>query len=506
MTRIISITLCSLTALALGTSCGDSEDRDVVVEGQAGRLGGKPNIVMVTVDTLRADHLSAYGHSRETSPHLERLADQGVLFEAAFSTMGTTLPAHLSIMTGLYPHQHGYVANHGAMSGGFQSGESRRAIAEILASDGYTTAAFVSGPTVSKVTGLDAGFQHWDQHEFDKLQSLSSTSRHSSVTTDRAVAWLEAGPEEPFFLWVHYWDPHEPNIPPAPYGGQFPKGSIEEQLIEDRKIRPEVLLERFDDEELARLFHPDWGREGGDIELPPIDHDAVVDLLNRYDSDVYATDVALGRLMDCLEEQGLFDDSILVFTSDHGQALGQHDWLEHGRIQSENVHVPLVIHFPGEVIQQPLRVEDVVSVVDILPTIMARLGTDSARELLTQASGEDIFSGEYLRRFAFSQRSVRERDWELGEDTDGLKFGLTTSRWKYYHRPDGADELYDLSTDSGELIDVAAEHPEVMETLERHVLAILSRRPFTPEARQGPESEELKRFRETLGKIGYTGE
>lgn len=491
------------TAFALGCGGSDSERSDT--DG-APKLAGKPNIILVTVDTLRADHLSTYGHARETSPNLTRLAERGVLFEVAYSTMGTTLPAHLSIMTGLYPHQHGYVANHGAMSGGFESGENRRTIAEILRDDGYTTAAFVSGPTVSSVTGLDSGFDEWDQHEYDKLRSLASTSRHSSETTDKAVAWIAKAPSEPFFLWVHYWDPHEPNIPPEPFASQFETDDVVETLIDERRIRPEVLRERFDDEELARLFHPDWGRHGGELVLPTIDRDAVRSLYNRYDSDVYATDTALGRLMDSLSAQELFDDSIFVFTADHGQALGQHDWLEHGRIQGENVHVPLVMRFPGDVVEQPLRVSEVVSVVDVFPTIMSRIHSASATELLAQASGEDLFSGEYLRRFAFSQRSVRERDWEPGEDTDGLKFGLTTSRWKYYHRPDGADELYDLLVDPGELVDVAANHPDVLETLERHVRSILSKRSFTPEARKGPVSAEMEKFREALGKIGYTGE
>ncbi|MFT7670241.1 MAG: arylsulfatase A-like enzyme [Planctomycetota bacterium] len=496
----------ALLVLVICQSCGSENEGPDQTVTTAGKLAGQPNIILVTVDTLRADHMSAYGYYRETSPNLERLASKGVLFESAYSTMGTTLPAHLSIMTGLYPHQHGYVANHGAMSGGFQSGAGRRAIAEFLSKDGYRTAAFVSGPTVAKITGLNAGFDEWDQHEFVALKSMASTSRPSSETVEKAINWLENAPSEPFFLWVHFWDPHEPNIPEEPYAAHFQSDAAQELLIDERKIQPEVLAENFDEEELARLFSPAWGRNGGEIELPTIDREAIRQLLNRYDADVLATDAALGRLMDSLSDRSFFDDSLFIFTSDHGQALGQHDWLEHGRIQGENVHVPLVMYFPGDVIEQPMRVSDVVSSVDIFPTIMARLDTVSAAELLDQASGEDLFSGEYLRRFAYSQRSVRERDWEPGADEkDGLKFGLTTSRWKYYHRPEGTDELYDLSVDPGELIDVAQDHPDVIETLERHVLAILSRRPYSPEARKGPETEEMRRFRETLGQIGYVG-
>jgi len=490
--------------LGLATGCGGSTEADPSApEGAAGKLAGRPDIVLVTVDTLRADHLSTYGHPRETSPNLDRLAARGVLFERAYSTMGTTLPAHLSIMTGLYPHQHGYVANHG-VSGGFESDESRRAVAEILRDDGYRTAAFVSGQTVGRVTGIDAGFEVWDQHDYEKIVSMESTSRHSSETTDRAIEWLDSAPDEPIFLWVHYWDPHEPNMPHEEDRNRIAASEAVERLIDERQIRPEVLREAFDDDELARLFDPVWGREGGEIDLPPIDRDAVRDLLDRYDADVLAVDRALGRLMDALEAAGRFEEAIFVFTADHGQALGQHDWLEHGRIQGENVHVPLVMRFPGEVVEQPLHVEEVVSIVDVFPTVMARLDTAAAAELLAQASGEDLFSGEYLRRFAFSQRSVRERDWEPGDDTDGLKFGLTTERWKFYHRPEGPDELYDLEVDPGELHDVSTEHPDVMRTLRRHVESIVNRRRYIPGESGEPLTVEQQRYRDALSAIGYT--
>lgn len=468
----------------------------------------RPNVVLVTVDTLRADHLSSYGYYRETSPRIDALAREGVLFERAYSVMGTTLPSHLSIMTGLYPHQHGYVANHGAMAGGFRSSPGRRTLAEALAADGYHTAAFVSGPTVSRATGLDAGFIEFDEHHHPNPRTLEDTSRRSAATTDAVVAWIEAGPAEPFFLWVHYWDPHEPNMPREPFASAFQADVELDALIDARQIRPERLAERFSPDELARLFAPELAPKlsaGEKVDLPPIDREAIRRLINLYDGDVLATDHAVGRVFDALKAAGLYDNAVIVFTSDHGQALGQHDWLEHGRIQGEDLHVPLVLRLPSGTLEGPRRVRDVVSSVDLIPTLLARIPSLAPGEWREQLSGEDALDPDYLRRTAFSQRSVRVRDWEPGEGHDGLKFALTTQDWKFYLRPDSEDELYDLRTDPGELRDVAALHPDVVRSLRRHIEATLEDRPYTPGQEGAADSEAARAYREMLEKLGYTG-
>jgi len=507
-------------ALLLGLgACGGGEER-------SGEVHDKPNLVLFTIDTLRADHLHCYGYRRETSPTLDALAEEGILFERAYSVAGTTLPAHLSIMTGLYPHQHGFTANHGAMSGGFAPSEGRHAVAELLRKAGYHTAAFVSGPTVAAATGLDCGFDVYDDYTSDDPESLAETSRRSKDTTNKVLEWLGEGPPEPFFLWVHYWDPHEPNIPLEPFASTFQSDEELERLIDERRIRPEVLQERFRPDEIARLFAPELApelrrqelaedrpkmqrrREKNDVpevQLPPITRDSVRRLLNLYDGDVLAIDHALGRVLRGLKKVGCYDRSVITFVADHGQALGQHDWLEHGRIQGEELHVPLVVRFPSGLNMPPARYTDVVSVVDVFPTILARLDFPEASTFREQTSGEDVLSGGYLRNFAFSQRSVRERDWEPGEGNDGLKFALTTPRWKYYHRPEGTDELYDLEKDPGELEDVAAEHPEVVENLRRHVNTIYASRVHVPAGQVGPETEEQRRYRELLEITGYAG-
>lgn len=503
-TRPVASAAGAILACLLAACSGEVRGAE---EGQGG--GTPPNLVLVTVDTLRADHLSVYGYHRDTTPGLRRLAEEGLVFRRAHSTMGTTMPAHLSLMTGLLPHQHGYVANHGAMDGGFRSEPGLRTVAELLVEDGYTTAAFVSGPTVGRATGLDAGFQHFDQHRVAGATSIAETARHSSETANRAIRWLEEGPQEPFFLWVHFWDTHEPNVPREPYASAFQADVGVEALLAERRVRPEVLAERFSEGELARLFLPEWAVSGGEIELPPIDMDAVRDLYDRYDGDVLAVDAAIGRVLVALHGGGHLERSAVVVTADHGQALGQHDWLEHGRIQQENLRVPLVMRFPPGTALPPgtsERLDEVVSLVDVMPTVLARLELPAAGALAAQATGEDVLGVETPRGYAFAQRSVRDRDWEPCENCDGLKYALVTRRWKLYHRPEGADELYDLEADPGELVDVAALHPPVVENLRRRLLAVAAERPRQVLPGGEVDPEVLRRYRETLGQIGYTGE
>jgi arylsulfatase len=469
-------------------------------------------VLLVTVDTLRADHLSCYGYHRETSPNIDALAAQGVLAERAYATMGTTLPAHLSIMTGLYPHQHGYVANIGAIKSPFRSSPGRRTLAEALRSAGYATAAFVSGPTVSSKTGLDVGFDTFDEHAPSgaRVESLVARSRPAEITSARALSWLaDQEGDQPLFLWVHYWDPHEPNQPPAAFAERFSDDEGLEELIARRAIDPAKLTQRFQPRELARIFAPELHasiRAGEDVSFPPVDTAAIRKLINLYDADVAYMDHHFGTLLDAFRERGLFERTIVTFTADHGQSLGQHDWLEHGRILGEVVRVPLVVRFPAGVTQQPRRLRRVVSHVDLLPTIIARTTHPALRGLLEQVAGSDWFAPDFDRPWAFSQRSSRRRAWELGpEELNGLKFALTLYGWKYYHRPEAPDELYDLSTDPGERVDVAEQYPMRVKKLERTVRELLAQEPFTPGSGDVPEDVQAE-FRDILRDFGYAGD
>jgi arylsulfatase len=482
----------------LPASCGSAPEKPKVL-----RYASPPNVVLVTIDTLRADHLSCYGYFRETSPNIDALAEQGLLYERAYSASGTTLPSHLSIFTGLYPHQHGHVSNKGAMKGPYVPAPGRRPAADFFGSAGYTTAAFVSGNTVKKTTGVQHGFEVWDQPK--------TLHREGEATRELVVDWLgenaakSAG--KPFFLWVHFWDVHEPNDPPEPWRSMFHADAQVEALVAARHIDAAVLQAKFSPLELSRLFYPelvDPLLHGEDVSVPPIDHQKVLDLIDAYDGSIRYVDEQVGAICARLKELGLWENTIVALAADHGQALGQHDWLEHGEIQGEEVHVPLILRFPGELTGAPARVERVVSTVDLMPTVIGRIEGDAFREFAAQASGSDLLDPAFARLFAFSQRTERERDWDKGR-----KFAVTLERFKYYHREEGADELFDLEQDPGELKDVVAEHPEEarkLRELVEHVLATNAANGSTRGTSTEAEREELERELRESGYLGSEGD
>jgi arylsulfatase len=441
----------------------------------AGELDTPPSIVVVTIDTLRADHVHAYGYHRETSPHLDALAAEGVLFERAFTTMATTLPAHVSLFSGVYPHQHGVAENRwGRAPFGAGEGELRSA-AQLLHDDGYTTAAFVSAAPVKRVTGMAAGF--------DVFEEPLGYEMKGAPVPDQAIAWLERGPKEPFLLWVHLWDPHEPNRPSEEWATTFPSDDGIESVIDQRGIDPERLERAFAAPALRRFLAP---RSGGDDEPPPVvDRAAVRDMLNRYDADVATADREVGRIVTALRERGLLDRAIVVVTADHGQSLGQHDWLPHGRITNDNLQVPLIVRFPPGVVRAPLRVAHATSLVDVLPTVLARF------------DGEDALAGGPTRGWALAQRTGRERaGWESGGE-----YALVTDRWKLVRRAGGGDELYDLSVDPGERKDVGPREATVLADLRRALEDALQRRaaPHDPKDGDAVPDEQI----EALRSLGY---
>ena len=237
-------------------------------------------VVLVTIDTLRRDHLGCYGHIRDTSPHLDALAHEGIRFERAVAPIATTLPSHLSLFTSLQPHQHGLLPNRSALKRPYVSGPGHESVTVLLRESGYRTAAFVSARPVSRFTGIDAGFETFDEPR--------GIQRSATLTTERVLEWLGSRPEGPFFLWVHYWEPHEYNRPPQPHADRFRTDAALERLIDARGVDPAPLndLAHLD---RALMFFPSLAqriRSGEALELPRIDRTAILDLYKRYDGDV----------------------------------------------------------------------------------------------------------------------------------------------------------------------------------------------------------------------------
>ncbi len=432
------------------------------------------SIVLVTIDTLRADRLGCYGYFRDTSPHIDRFAEEAVLFESAVTPMATTLPAHVSVMTSSHPLRHGVQENYAHFHPP-EAGDELQTFAQMVSRAGYRTAGFVSAAVLRAESGIAAGFEHYDEP--------SGVMRKATATTDAVLAWLEEPPTEPFFLWIHYWDPHLPYSPPPEYGAMFDES--EPAFLE--------YLEQngFADQD---TFHQVWGNRFPDLRVTEIN--------NSYDAEIRYTDAELGRVLDRLEELGLDQTAAIAILSDHGEGLGQHNWIDHGEIYNEQIKVPLILRFPKDLRRERnlegTRIRSVVSTVDLIPMLAQQLNLPLSERDLRQFEGGDRLGESNSRNFAFSERVHRNREW-----IPGKKYALTGDEWKYHHFADWPDQLYHVATDPWESNDVMERNPDQAEDFKSRLDRILRAR-----GAQGPALRKLGDLSEEtsadLEALGYT--
>jgi arylsulfatase A-like enzyme len=392
----------------------------------------RPNVLLVTLDTTRADRLGCYGYPRETSPVIDALAAEGVRFEQALSSSAVTPVAHASLFTGLFPDRHGLRVFAGESPD--RLGAEPPVLAEAFRAGGWSTGAFVSAFTASQQFGLDRGFEVFDA-DFEGsreggatgamrrargLQWLDqpavSVQRRADATTDRALAWLRDR-DGPFFLWVHYFDPHDPwLVPPA-----------------------DVLS--------------DFGVSPGDPD-PKLVH---------YDPEVFFMDRELGRLVAALREDGRLAHTLVALVSDHGQGLGDHGWLLHGVLYQEQLRAPLVLRGPG--LPAGLTVPAFVRTVDLFPTLLELAGLPPSpdvqgRSLLPLVRGE---ADEPRVGYAEALNTLEPIPPALPESQRDLLFAVVDWPWKLIHHGEQPErsELYQLERDPGELRNRLAERPDV---------------------------------------------
>ena len=407
-----------LPALCVAACAGDPGYGPATVESYR-----PAPLVVVTIDTLRADRLGCYGYFRDTSPYIDRFSREAVLYESAITLMPTTLPAHTALWTSMYPLQTGVLDNSKTVQ---TSDTGVRFFAEMMRDAGYTTAGFVSASPVKSRTGINTGFEHYDE------PARGGPQRRADITTDRVLDWLDSAPTEPFFLWVHYFDPHNPYDPPAPYDGMFTA-----------------------DGELDTYLQARGFPSPGDPEVRRMN--------DLYDGEVRFTDSQIERLLEGLRAHGWYDDATIVLTSDHGEGLGQHGWKGHGRIWNEQLFVPLMIKYPAGSGIRPGRRPYLVSLIDVLPTLVASLKLPLATTDSAQMVGDAVLSGPSNRDWTFVQRTPKERRRLWGT---GQKFGLVSADWKYHHATDSVDEFYDMRADPDELenlIDVRVSTAELLQ-------------------------------------------
>jgi len=439
-----------------------------------------PNVVLVLIDTLRADHTSAYGYERDTTPHLRELAQRGVLFEEAFSTASWTWPSIASILTGLQPQEHG-------VQDAASSFLSARldTLAEALQRAGFTTAAWSGSPLIVADKNFDQGFEFFDS-------SGEGTLRRSELVLPPALEWLGAVRDHRFFLYLHLMDSHAPIVPLPEARARFAPDVP--QSFDPRKMIDYSW-------ELQRSGFSESGERATDQVVSPEEQRWIADL---YDAGVWSADDWLGRVLARLDELELTEKTIVVVTSDHGEELFDHGLLTHGHgLHRELVRVPLVMAGPG--IARGGRVRTLLSSAALGPTL-ARLG-GSALSGVTEPL--DLFSEEGAPdAVLFSTR----HGWWGGVGGQVL-YGVRSGSTVLHYAPDGRAwgtmspakgdvRLYDLAADPAEQDDLSARDPARTQALRDELVQRLAELEERRVASGGFADEATL---ETLRALGYVG-
>ncbi len=443
-----------LGAALIASACGDSND-----EVSASRA----NILLVTLDTVRADYLGSYGYEHDISPNFDALAADGTQFENAISSASVTPVSHASILTGRIPPAHGLRVLSAGSS--FRMNEDVETLANIVQAAGYRTGAVHSSFTVSSYFGFDRGFDFFESfdtslHEEGKFVDwkVKQNQRRADATTDIAIDFLDAG-KDPFFLWVHYWDMHDA------------------MLLPDLEFMPP-------DTELAK------NRRG------VIQPNAAL-----YAAEIRFMDHHLGRLLAALEKRGHKDDTLIVIVSDHGEGLGDHGWAFHRLLYQEQIRVPLVFRIPG--VTGGEKRDGVVRTIDILPTVLdyveiAPPGNIQGRSLRALIEGKSesgrMAYSEQINLFDKNAKMIQRRP------NDALLHSLQDQEWKLTYRPlhPRRSELFNLADDPEEKQNLfRVDHPEAIRLLTQ--IAHLS-----PWVKQAPSGEGMDpAARAQLEALGY---
>jgi arylsulfatase A-like enzyme len=414
--------------------------------------GTRKNVLLITIDTLRADHVGSYGYHLETSPTMDRLAAEGVRFADATVQWPKTWPAMASMLTATYPATNGIRVF------------PRRPLpavnltmAEVLRSSGYQTGAVVANVNLGKKFAFDQGFDHFVESWVDEVIRMTGQATfenapgkvkrftNATIVTDQGIEVLDrlaANPEKPYFLWLHFMDPHGPYLPPAAYEG----------LFSDAHRRQLVVLKRVP--KYQRQEDPKTGAVSNDLGFYKA----------QYDREIRYFDDELGRFLEALEKRGMRENTLIVLTADHGESLDEHRYfLAHGKLPYQpTASVPFLMVLEGSIPAGKV-VSHPVGLIDMLPTVLELLNLP----LPPQVQGESL-----MPLVAGRSRGSPHVFLESGY-ADPPAVAVRRDKWKLVHyraakeaRSRGVSiELFDLADDPGEQHNLASAHPEIVEDL-----------------------------------------
>jgi arylsulfatase A-like enzyme len=402
-------------------------------------ISNSPNVILIVVDTLRADHLSVYGYPRDTSPNIDRFASQGVLFQNAIAPATNSLPSHVSIFSGLYPHSHGTEWNTplAYRDGSFPT------LAEALRSDGYVTAGFSANLFwVTSAYGFNRGFIHFEDYFrsvgdmilrtlygrlFEKfaLQRLGfediPARRHAADINRSVFSWFDSEKKNPFFLFINYIDVHDPYLPPEPYRSKFSKT-----------------------ENPGGILNCGVGRCD-----PTLTADQLQSEKDAYDGAISYVDAQINQLLTGLRQRGLLDNTLIIITSDHGEAFDEHGmYLHDNSLYREVIHVPLILIWPGH-LPENVQIAQPVSIAALPATIVDLLGE----------KGQNVFSIQSIRPLWEDNKAAANWPYPLSEIAgrpwmpdnypvhNGWVKSLVSPQWQFVKNENLPDELYNWQAD-----------------------------------------------------------
>src|SRR5436190_14725198 len=400
-----------------------------------------PNVVFMTIDTLRPDHLGCYGDKQIGTPNIDTLAADGTRFERAYTAVPVTLPSHTVIFTGTYPTLsgvHDFAAN--------KLSPTQATLASVLKENGYATAAVIGSAVLDSRFGLNHGFDfYYDHFDFNRLQesNLDEMERPGNIVADVTLDWLSKNYQKKFFLWMHLYDPHYPYRPPAPYSEEY-------------RDRP-------------------------------------------YDGEIAFADAQVGRLIEFLKNKGLYQNTLIILSGDHGESLGEHGEKTHGFfIYNATLHVPLIIHLPGDM--HARTVQNLVNLADIMPTVLAALNIQLPAHVQGQSllpiispkkedNARSLYAETFLPRLHFNWSELR---------------GVETENYHFIDAP--KPELYDVGKDPGETKNLYADKRAVSEEMRARLATLIQRYGAGQELAQktGLDPALMERLK-SLGYAGFSG-
>lgn len=405
----------------LAAACGPG--RDAPRAPASARSGTGHDVVLITIDTLRADHLGAYGYPRDTSPYLDGLAREAALFTSAYTYWPKTRASMIMMLTGRRPSQNGYSKTHPVLL------DFNPTLASVLQAAGYSTAALVDNANLSSQHGYAKGFDRY--RETWQEAALASEMDRARAISDGGIEFIRNAPaERPYFLWLHYVNPHTPYTPPAPFDTRFLDGAA--------RSGPRLPVTK--------------GYHGGVHEqLAVAGQDRLGYYVAQYDGEVAAVDEEVGRVLAALRQQDRLARTVVLVTSDHGESLGEHDYFfDHGEdLFDPSLRVPLIVWAPGT--RPGLRSDGFASTLDVLPTLLDAVKVSYPPDLAGQSLYPELAGGRAPAR----ERLFAQNDLNLR--------GTLDRRFKLVATPVGENDqwaLYDRAADPGETRNVRQQRLE----------------------------------------------